>query len=241
MTTAGLPLGALLHETGLSMKRRTIILSTASITAVFAFGWNLTARAAYESAPYKVLEKDGNIEVREYPDLLLAATGSRVASNGRDGSFMKLFRYISGDNENKQKIEMTTPVFMEDGVKNPDALMGFVMPKSVADSGAPAPKSSGVVLHNRKGGRFAVIRFSGRINSKMAAKQEAVLRAWLLKNGLQGESRADTAGYDPPFTPGPFRRNEVLIPLKEQVVVVDDVSGKTDAPSSNAESKDPSR
>jgi hypothetical protein len=27
-------------------------------------------------------------------------------------------------------------------------------------------------------------------------------------------SGVETAGYDPPFTPGPLRRNEVLIRLK---------------------------
>ena len=214
------------------MKRRALLLTIASITAVFAFGWNLTARAAYESAPYKVLKKEGNIEIREYPDLLLAATGSKVASNGRDGSFMKLFRYISGANETKQKIAMTTPVFMEDGVKNPEALMGFVMPQSVAESGAPAPTNNGVVMHNRKGGRFAVIRFSGRINTKMAKQQEAALRTWLSKNGIAAGDRADTAGYDPPFTPGPFRRNEILIPL---------VDKEGDTPVSDAEAGEVSR
>ena len=44
-----------------------------------------TARGAYESAPYEVVEKDGNIEIREYPDLMMVATDSRVASMGRDG------------------------------------------------------------------------------------------------------------------------------------------------------------
>jgi len=195
------------------MRRRTLIIVTIAFASIIGFGWNLTARAAYESAPYKVLKKDGDIEIREYPDLLLAATGSKVSTNGKDGSFMKLFRYISGSNEANQKIEMTTPVFMEDGVNSPNALMGFVMPKSVAQAGAPQPTGAGVVLHNREGGKFAVIRFSGRMNEKLASKQEAILRSWIAKNGLTASERADTAGYDPPFTPGMFRRNEVLIPL----------------------------
>ena len=33
-------------------------------------------------------------------------------------------------------------------------------------------------------------------------------------NGLIGHDDAEFAGYDPPWTPGPFRRNEVLIRLK---------------------------
>ena len=201
------------------MKRRTLIIMIfASITSVFTFGWNLTARGAYESAPYEVVEKDGNIEIREYPDLMMAATDSRVASKGRDGSFMRLFRYISGDNEAKQKIEMTTPVFMEGAVDQPNAIMGFVMPQSVSKKGAPEPSSDGVRLYTRRGGKFAVIRFSGRMNDKLADEHEKRLRAWMKKKQLEGELSADTAGYDAPFTPGPFRRNEVLIRIAEPKV-----------------------
>lgn len=197
------------------MKRRMIAIFTVTVVmASLVLGWNLTARAAYETAPYTVVKKDGNYEVREYPDLLLAATDSKVSTKGRDGSFMRLFRYISGDNEAKQKISMTTPVFMEGGVDRSNALMGFVMPKSVTNDGAPKPTGDGVILHQRKGGRFAVIRFSGRMNDKLAEKNEQSLRKWMESNGLVGSSEADTAGYDPPFTPGPLRRNEILIRIE---------------------------
>ncbi len=64
------------------------------------------ARSAYESAEYKVVESDGKFEVREYPDLMLLATTTKLEAQGRDGSFMKLFRYISGVNVTKQKISM---------------------------------------------------------------------------------------------------------------------------------------
>ena len=64
------------------MKRRSILVITAlSVTTVLTFGLNLTARGAYESAPYKVVRKDSEYEIREYPDLVLAETETRVASN----------------------------------------------------------------------------------------------------------------------------------------------------------------
>ena len=97
--------------------------------------WTLTARAGYESAEYKVVEKDGNIEIREYPDLMLASTSTKFDAQGRDGSFMRLFRYISGANQSEQKIAMTTPVFMETGDAESGGKMGFVVPKDVADAG----------------------------------------------------------------------------------------------------------
>lgn len=178
--------------------------------------WNVTARAAYESAPYQVIETDGTIEVREYPDLVLASTESNLEARGNDGSFMRLFGYISGQNESKQKIEMTTPVFMEQGSSKSSGKMGFVLPGSIAEAGAPAPKRADVTIRKRPGGRFAVIRFSGVMSSEKANAQETKLREWLKTRSLEGETAAERAGYDPPFTPGPLRRNEVLIRLKSQ-------------------------
>lgn len=179
-----------------------------------ALAWNVTARAGYESAPYKVIESDGNIEIREYPDLMLAATETKFETRGNDGSFMRLFRYISGNNEADQKIEMTTPVFMESDSPQSKGQMGFVIPQQVAESGAPKPKAADVSIRKREGGRFAVIRFSGVMDTNKANAQESKLREWLQKRNLQAEETAERAGYDPPFKPGPLRRNEVLIRLK---------------------------
>ena len=66
------------------------------------FTWNLTARAAYESAEYTVVESEGPFEIRDYPDLKLVSTEMRFESQGSDGSFMRLFRYISGGNQAEQ-------------------------------------------------------------------------------------------------------------------------------------------
>ncbi len=202
------------------MKRRKMfyLSAMAILVAAGVFAWNTMARAAYESAEYKVVASDGKFEVREYPDLMLVATTTKQDAQGRDGSFMKLFSYISGANETKQKISMTTPVFMENN-KEASVQMGFVMPKEVAIKGVPKPTGEQVDVRKRVGGRFAVVRFSGQLTSKQAKESEAKLRAWMETKGLVADdsvegSNVETAGYDPPFTPGPLRRNEVLIRLK---------------------------
>jgi len=140
-----------------------IYLSAAGLLIFTALAaWNTMARGAYESAEYKVVEKDGKFEVREYTDLMLVATRTKLDAQGRDGSFMKLFRYISGANASDKKIAMTTPVFMENDKSESAVQMGFVMPKEIADSEVPAPTGPGVEVRKRVGGRFAVVRFSGQ-------------------------------------------------------------------------------
>ena len=182
-----------------------------------------TNEEQYESAEYKVLLSEGKFEVREYPDLMLAATGTDGGAGDSSGSFMKLFRYISGANESKQKIAMTTPVFMERQASGTQAAgslvqMGFVLPKAVAAGGAPKPQAPQVELRKRPGGRFAVVRFSGMMNSKAVEDHAAQLRSWMESKGLVADetngSGMETAGYDSPFTPPARRRNEVLIRLK---------------------------
>ncbi len=197
------------------MRRMMIyVAAVLGVALVGTYALAMATRAGYESAEYEVIESDGVFEIREYPDLMLAATDSEMDSQGRDGSFMRLFRYISGANEAEQKIAMTTPVFMEGEIGERDISMGFVMPKQVAAEGAPLPKGEGVKLRERKGGRFAVIRFSGKLDSKLAKEQEAKLREWMHARDLEGQGSAEAAGYDPPFTPSALRRNEILIRLK---------------------------
>ncbi|MEO9592293.1 SOUL family heme-binding protein [Rhodopirellula bahusiensis] len=208
------------------MSRRKI-MTVATIAVLVTGGVFLlsrTTRAGYESAEYKVIESDGEFEVREYPDLMLVATKTKIDPQGRDGSFMKLFRYISGANEAEQKISMTTPVFMENDQADSEVQMGFVMPKEVAVEGVPPPTGPDVDVRKRAGGRFAVIRFPGKLDKKLAKESEARLRAWMETKGLtaavneddesNNTSGVEAASYDPPFTPAALRRNEVLIRLK---------------------------
>lgn len=203
------------------------------------FLFNFAARAGYESAEYKVLESDGEFELREYPDLMLASTEMPKRSQGNDGSFMRLFRYISGANKKEQKISMTTPVFMSESESEEKGQMGFVVPKQVTQEGVPEPSAEDVAVTKRKGGQFAVIRFSGRVDAARVAEMESKLRGWVKKKGWNGTEKYEWAGYDPPFTPGPLRRNEVLIRIRE-VEKVDLTAGNA-ATAPNAASDEASK
>ncbi|QEG35984.1 SOUL family heme-binding protein [Bythopirellula goksoeyrii] len=197
----------------MSVKKMIHLTIAAVVVVVVYFGWKLTSRSAYESAEYTVLESDDSFEIREYPDLMMATTDIKQGSQGNDGSFMRLFDYISGENELKQKVAMTTPVFMEQDTADTEGQMGFVLPKQVAEQTIPDPSDDKVEIRKRAGGKFAVIRFAGRMDSKTIAAAEDKLRNWMKEKGLVGDGETVLAGYDPPWTPGPLRRNEALIRL----------------------------
>lgn len=192
------------------MKRKSVwIAVTVTLLAVAGGAFVNTSRAGYETASYEVVEKEGKFEIRKYAAHKLVTTS--MMSPGENGSFGRLFRYISGDNEGERKIAMTTPVFMPATSEGEMMEMQFVIPAEVAASGAPAPKDSSVTVKSMSGGRYAAIRFSGVNNKDLRRKKLAELREQLKQRNLRTVGGPIFAGYDPPWTPGPLRRNEVLL------------------------------
>ena len=185
------------------MMPKWIFVAFVLSTLVLGFAGCQLSRAGYESAPYTVLSRDRGFEVRQYPVLQMAET----ASGGDD--FMRLFRYISKGNQSETKIAMTTPVFMSstEGAKR---TMSFVLPEKMAE--LPEPKNPQVVLRRLEAGEFAVLRFRGKQQGPEGVASQA-LRAWMAERKLASSGDPLFAYFDPPWTPGPMRRNEVMIRL----------------------------
>ena len=144
--------------------------------------------ALFETIKYKVIFKQKNIEVREYDDILLASTKSYLNTR-RDSGFNDVFDYISGENDQKQKISMTTPVvsYEEEGT----LVTGFYVPSKYNQSNFPKPKTD-----------------------KVFNKQDMLLREFLHKKNYHIISRRLVLRYQPPFVPGIFRRNEIAYQVK---------------------------
>jgi len=60
----------------------------------------------------------------------------------------------------------------------------------------------------------AAIMFPGKLNEAVMREQTARLDAWLAARGIAHRGDFTLAGYDPPWTPGAWRDNEVLVTLK---------------------------
>jgi len=168
-----------------------------------------TTRSGYESAPYKVGRTDGKFELRDYPALTVVETPMTRGGNEADGSFNRLFRFITGGNEAKQKIAMTTPVFMSGS--NTNTTMAFVLPAKLKADAVPKPSDAAVTVRELPAGRFAVLRFSGGRSAKHDEDALGRLRAWMRAEGLKELSPPVYGYFDPPWTPGFLRRNEVML------------------------------
>lgn len=183
--------------------KKMVLIATALFAVASGIAACATSRAGYETAPYKVVRPDGAFEIREYPEIKIATTPSDASGSG----FMRLFRYIDRGNVEKEKIAMTTPVFMVSGK------MAFVVPEK-HKANAPAPASDQVSVDTMKAQRVAAYRYNGGRSSKNEPQALEKLKAWMEKNKLQAAGPPFSAYYDPPWTPGFLRRNEVLIPVK---------------------------
>jgi hypothetical protein len=191
-----------------TLKLITLIAGPGALVGFIATGCG-TVRGGYESAPYQVLRADGRFEVRDYPALTVVETPMAHGSSGSDGSFNRLFRFIAGANEARQKIAMTTPVFMSGG--DTHATMAFVMPATLKTGEVPKPSDGSVTVRELAPGRFAVRRYSGGRNARNETESLERLRAWMKAEGLK-ELLPPVYGYfDPPWTPAFLRRNEVML------------------------------
>jgi len=190
--------------------RYLMIVGSASVLVVV--GCEAT-RAGYESAPYKVARAEGRFEVREYPELVVVETGTGGAGKDADGSFGRLFGFISGRNREGTKIAMTTPVFMAG--EGDARTMAFVMPSEMAAGEVPKPTDDAVAVRELEAGTFATMRFSGSRDAARELRALEALEGWLEREGLKAEGTPVYGYFDPPWTPTFLRRNEVMVRVKD--------------------------
>lgn len=166
-----------------------------------------------ESIPYVIITNLGEVEIRKYPEMILAA----VNGGTEEEQFSVLFKYISGKNRPGTHIPMTAPVIT--GAKIPMTTpvisgrntMSFVMPGSYTDGSLPEPLDSRVTLQKVAERKVAVIRFSGVAHANAVQEKTDRLVTVLLQEKITMVSSPFLMRYNNPWTPGFLRRNEVGI------------------------------
>ncbi len=159
---------------------------------------------AYSEAPYKVVYQTDTYEIRYYEERLIVETQYFNQNNG----FQKLFKYISGNNKQNQKIEMTTPVNVTE-IQN-QFVMQFYLPESFQQNEIPLPSDKSLKISKIEPGYFAVIRYSGFASDKNFHKYREILKNKLKTDNITVIGAAIKATYDGPFTLPNLRRNEAI-------------------------------
>lgn len=191
------------------VKSKIVPVVLLGVAIAFTWAGCQATRAGYESAPYGVIRKEGKFEVRDYPALTVVETSMAREGDGSDGSFRRLFRFITGRNGDGRKIAMTTPVFMSGS--DTDRTMAFVLPAKLKAGEVPKPEENSLAVREVEAGRFAVLRFRGGRSAENEARALARLQSWLAGQGLKADPSPVYGYFDPPWTPAFLRRNEVML------------------------------
>ena len=181
-------------------------------------------------ASYLVKETlDNNVEIREYPEEIWATA---VAQDEND-AFSPLFRYISGENEKGEKIEMTTPVVTPAPPANVESASGegekiemtapvvttdteegrpWLLSCRSASISRPFPahieRCSNQLIEPRT---LATIRFSGYMNEGSYRDNLERLNKTLEERGILTKGEPLLMQYNDPWTPPFYRRNEIAL------------------------------
>ena len=191
-------------------------VSLVFLVSLFYFWANIST--ALEENPYRVLAVNQIYEIREYDDRIAVQTSQK---NGQNGAFRKLFKYISGSNISSVKIDMTTPVTQSVKIdmttpvtqrfQDGKVIMKFFLPRKFQLETAPEPLSDDLSIVLIKGGKFAVIKYSGRSTYKNFEKHSKLLPEALAADKIQTVDQPIKATFNGPLTPFFVRRNEAMV------------------------------
>ncbi len=185
----------------------------AGVLALLGAGWFLYRERSVEKPNYRVVEEDGEFELREYPELLVAETvvqGER--DHGLDQGFARLTDYIFARHRDGETVAMTAPVLSSPA---PDGgwLTRFVMPAYYRRDELPEPDPD-ISIATIPPRRVAALRFHGGPDSAALAAREGQLESWVGAKKLKATGPAERAFYNSPRIPASLRRAEVLIPVE---------------------------
>lgn len=182
---------------------------------------------------YRVISRGEGYEIREYDAYNVASTSmSKVdepytmddlASGGE--AFNALAAYLFGANEEKEVMEMTTPVT----TTSTGEMRFYLKERDGGNDNFPMPVAENDEAFNAKGevkiqeipsATLAVAKFTGFVTEGEVARQKDALMTCLLIDGIEIDVPHASVvphvilQYNPPYTIPILRRNEIGIPVR---------------------------
>jgi hypothetical protein len=174
-----------------------------------------------ETIKYEITRRIGKVEIRRYPRIIIAKVDNSVSD-----SFGLLFRFISGQNKQKEKVKMTSPFVSQDSSQeikmtspvfsefSNTGYMAFVMPSELTLETTPEPLDNHVKIEQLPARTMAVLRFSGSWSENHFEAKTRELLDDLSKAKIKTIGGVFAMLYNPPFIPSFLRRNEVAVEVE---------------------------
>lgn len=191
---------------------------------------------AIEEPAYRVARKTDAIEIRAYAAYMVAETRVDTEfSEAGNAAFSPLFKYISGNNRRREKIEMTAPVNQSAAAERGQTIemtapvsqsrdqegrngyvVSFAMPARFAPDNIPLPEDPRVTVREVPARTMAVLAYTGTWSRERYGDHERKLMEEVARAGLKARGAIQFARYNAPFVPWFLRRNEVMVEIEPQ-------------------------
>jgi len=197
---------------------KTLAIATIIIFLLF-FTKNLFSVDSEKN--YTIIKKVENIEIRQYKSTIYASYTPKNEKE-RNNSFRKVAAFIFGENNNNEKISMTSPVVIK---KHNNYEMAFLMPKKYNLENLPKPSNKEIKIYIEPGNLKACIRYSGYTNNSVENKKTNELKKILLKHNYNHKNDFEVLIYNSPFD---FinRRNEITVTINMDTRNKEKISSK---------------
>lgn len=189
-------------------------------------GWGLYTNRSAERVPYQVKDRIEDVEIRTYPETVVAETAARDQMT----AFRRLFDYITGSNEGDESVSMTAPVETTRGTSismtapvatsstddDDRTRMGFYLPAEYDVESAPKPTDADVSLREEPPRTLAVVSFSWYAPEWRVETYTDKLVDTLDRSDYEPVDGPVLLRYNDPWTPPFMRRNEVAVRVEQQ-------------------------
>ncbi len=203
-------------------------ITIAAVAGIAVFVPPAYARNTIEIPAYTVESEQTGFEVRRYdPRIVAEVTVEGDAKDANSAGFRLLADFIFGNNTAQTEIAMTAPVDrttseaiamtapVDRTAKADKWIVAFTMPSKYTLDTLPKPNDKRVKIRVVPAKTYAVMRFSGApresiVEQRMQDFVQTVEDAGLTPSGAE----PTYARYDPPWTLGFLRRNEIFVELE---------------------------
>ena len=178
-------------------------------TFILIIFFSMATSETLKNPEFILVEKHGDIEVREYSEYVIAKTSiSQGDMELNNNMFRTLAGYIFGGNNKSQSIPMTAPVITKNDESSYDMI--FFMLDANKPEDLPLPNSSNISIEMMDLGKTISITFGMWATDSRVKYYKKKLDKHIKDNNIQIKSPLMVAQYNSPWAMPPFRKNELI-------------------------------